>query len=56
MSETGKNKNIDGVKRHLRGRRYSISYISDSGVKIGTIDGMNGEYALYDELLEPNQQ
>lgn len=53
MIETGKLKNTDGVKRNLRGRRYSATGI-DSGVKIGTIDGMDGEYALYDEWLEPD--
>jgi len=55
MNETGKIRNVVGVKRNLRGRRYQITRI-DSGVKIGTIDGMDGEYALYDEWLEPLEE
>ena len=51
--ETGKIKYIDIVKRNLRGRRYSVTAI-DSGVKIGSIDGMDGVYALYDEFLKPD--
>ena len=54
MKETGVIKRIDGVKRHLRGRRYSVMRKTDSDVKIGTIDGMDGEYALYDDCLEPD--
>lgn len=53
MNETGKIRNVVGVKRNLRGRRYQITRI-DSGVKIGTIDGMSGVYTLYDEWLEPD--
>ena len=53
MNETGKIRNVVGVKKNLRGRRYQITRI-DSGVKIGTIDGMDGEYTLYDECLEPD--
>lgn len=54
MQETGKIKNIEGVKRKLRGRRYTVTSKNDSGVKTGVIDGMDGEYALYDEWLEPD--
>ena len=54
MIETGKIKNIEEVQRHLRGRRYFVIRKTDYGAKIGTIDGVCGEYMLYDDWLEPD--
>lgn len=56
MKKTGKIKNVDDVKQKLRGKRYTVTSNTNSGVKTGTIDGMDGEYALYDEWLEPDSE
>lgn len=47
-------KNIKSVKKELRGKRYSVTRKTDSGIKIGTIEGEDGEYMLFEEWLEPD--
>lgn len=53
MSNTGKIKNVIGVKRELRGKRYAITGKTNTGVPLGTIEGMSGQYILHEDLLEP---
>lgn len=56
MVRTGKIKDIAGVKRELRGKRYIIISKDGDEPVVGIIEGMDGQYTLHSYFLDPDNQ